>query len=124
MIRMKTVLLLLTIVAGYTTTFAQTVSRLTLREAIETAIKNNIPVQQAGLLTEREEINWQQARANLLPNLNGNFNYGWNQGRNIDPITNSYINQQLASSSLGINSNVILFAGLQLQNAIKQTHFA
>lgn len=124
MIRMKTVLLLLTIVAGYTTTFAQTVSRLTLRDAIETAIKNNIPVQQAGLLTEREEINWQQARANLLPNLNGSFSYGWNQGRNIDPITNSYINQQLASSNLGISSNVILFAGLQLQNAIKQTHFA
>ncbi len=112
------------IISTGTTAIAQTAPRLTLKQCIETALQNNIRVKQSGLQSQREEIRWQQARANLLPNLGGNFNYGWNQGRTIDPITNGYINQQLSSSSLGFNSSVTLFSGFQLQNAIKQTSLA
>jgi len=98
--------------------------KLTLKQSVEIALKNNIQVKQAGLLVDRDETNRSQAWANLLPNLNGSFSYGWNQGRNIDPITNAYINQQLSSSGIGLNSNVVLFAGLQAQNFIKQTSLA
>ena len=61
-----------------------------------------------------------QAKANLLPDLNGSFNYGFNQGRSVDPITNGYINQRLASSGVSLNSGVILFNGLRLQNLISK----
>ena len=97
---------------------------LSLQQCIDLALKNNIAVKQSGLLMDRSGIAAQQAKSNVLPDLNGNAGFGWNQGRTIDPFTNTYINQQLTSSSLGLNSNVVLFSGLQLHNAIKQTALA
>lgn len=103
---------------------AQDSTGLTLQQCIDLALKNNIGVNQSALVSERAGISAQQARSNVLPDLNGNAGFGWNQGRTIDPFTNTYINQQLSSSSIGLNSNVVLFSGLQLHNAIKQTALA
>ncbi|HLO80144.1 MAG TPA: TolC family protein [Chitinophagaceae bacterium] len=97
-----------------------TVGRLSLQEAVDIAVKNNIQVKQAGLKVETADINRKQARANMLPNLNGDFNYGWNNGRNIDPFLNVYVNQQLTGSNIGLTSQWVLFNGLQVQNLIKQ----
>lgn len=112
------------IIMSVSGTHSQDSSGLSLQQCIDLALKNNIGVKQSALLTERTNIAFQQARANVLPNLNGNAGFGWNQGRTIDPFTNTYINQQLSSSSIGLNSNVVLFSGLQLHNAIKQTALA
>ena len=74
-------------------------SQLNLKQSIEIALANNIPVKQTGLQVERAQVDKNQAKANLLPFFNANFNYGFNTGRTIDPITNSYVNQQLQSSN-------------------------
>lgn len=92
----------------------------TLKQCVDTALANNLPVKQYGLLTEEAKVNVSQARSNLLPNLNGSFGYGFSQGRSVDPITNNYINQHLGSSSVGLNSNLILFNGFRLQNLVRQ----
>lgn len=91
---------------------------------METALTNNIPVKQRGLEAEASKAEWHRARANLLPSLNGSWDYGWNQGRSINPFTNTYINQQFSGSNAGFSSGVTLFNGLQLQNAIRQTGYA
>jgi len=95
---------------------------MSLKKCIETAINNNIRVKQSSLQAEAAAINSQQAKSDLLPNLNGSFGYGFNQGRNVDPLTNSYINQQLTSSNIGLSSGVVLFNGMRLQNLIKQNN--
>lgn len=100
---------------------AQNKNTLTLKQCVETALANNIQVKQSGLQADVAEVNLKQAKSNLLPDLNGNFGYGFNQGRNVDPLTNSYINQQLASSNASLSSGIILFNGMRLQNLIKQT---
>lgn len=92
----------------------------TLQQTIDTALKNNILVKQAGVNNEIAAINLQQAKYNILPSLGGNFSYGFNQGRNVDPLTNNFINQQLYSSNVGLGTSVVLYNGLQLQNRIKQ----
>ena len=92
----------------------------TLRQCIDTAIRKNITVQQTGLQADRAAIRLNQARMNMLPDLNGNVSYGWNQGRVIDPFTNVFIDQQLTSSNVGLSSNTVLFSGFRLQNAAKQ----
>ena len=107
--------------------FCQQVSaqekKMTLKECVEKAINNNISIKQNALQVEAALVNLQQAKANLLPNLNGNFGYGFNQGRNVDPLTNNYINQQLSSSSLNLNSELLLFNGLRSQNLIGQNKY-
>ena len=97
---------------------------LTLQQCVEAGIENNLQVQQSGLQMQADEINWKQAKLNLLPDLNGFANHGANQGRSIDPFTNSYINQQVNYANYGLSSGVTLFNGFFLQNTIKQNKLA
>ncbi|HVG41798.1 MAG TPA: TolC family protein [Chitinophagaceae bacterium] len=106
---------------------AQTASsgkKLTLPEAIQTAITNNVQVRQSEVQVQISEVNWQQSKKNLLPNLNGIVNHGINQGRSIDPFTNSYANQQINYAEYALGSSVVLFNGSRLKNIKQQTALA
>lgn len=103
---------------------AQHTHTLTLKQAIDTGIANNLQVNQAGLLVQRNEINWKQSRAFMLPDLNAFAYHGLNQGRSIDPFTNQYINQNVTYANYGANTSLLLFQGLSLQNQIKSNRYA
>ncbi len=92
---------------------------LTLKQAVETGIKNNIDVLQSGLQMQKAGINLNQSKENMLPNLNASVNEGTNYGRSIDPFTNSFIDQKVGYGSYSANSNLLLFNGFYLQNQIK-----
>lgn len=92
----------------------------TLQQCIDSALANNIRVKQGGLLSDVAQVNWQQAKANLFPNLGVAFNHGINQGRSIDPFTNTYVDQTVNYASYGLSSGVVLFNGLTLQNRLRQ----
>src|SRR6185312_1036954 len=61
-------------------------NKMTLKQAIELGIKNNIDVQQSDLLMQKAGITLNQSRQNMLPNLNASANEGINYGRSIDPL--------------------------------------
>ena len=105
-----------------TTTHGQ--NKLTLQQCVETALANNLDVFQSQLQVESAKIDKDQAKLNLLPNLNGSAGQTWSQGRSIDPYSNQPVTQNVSSSNYGLNSGVILFNGLSLQNAIKQYSLA
>lgn len=96
----------------------------TLQQCIDTAVKNNIPVQRAGLQTQAAEVNWRQSKANLLPDLSADLSHSLYSGRSIDPSTNSYVSQNTNGASYGVSSGVVLFNGMTLQNRVKQNSFA
>lgn len=103
---------------------AQPSYRFNLQQCIDTALARNIGVKQTGLQAEAQEVNLKQSRANLLPDLNATASHGINQGRSIDPFTNTYVNQAINYASYGLGSGVVLFNGGTLQNSIKQNAFA
>lgn len=94
-------------------------TKLTLQQAIELGIKNNIDVLQSGVATERSSVLWRQSRMNMLPNLNAAVNQGTNYGKSIDPFTNTFIDQKVNYGNYGANSSILLFNGFSLQNEIK-----
>lgn len=94
--------------------------KLTLKQCVDSAITNNLQVRQSDLQMQTTAVNLSQARSNLLPDLFGNLGHGFNQGRSIDPFTNSYINQQITYGNYSLSSTVVLFNGFQLKNLIKQ----
>lgn len=98
--------------------------RLSLQQCVETAIQNNADVQKKGLQKQAAHINWVQAKENMLPSLNAEIYHGTNQGRSIDPYTNSYINQQLNYANYNLYTDVTLFQGLALQHSIQQNRLA
>lgn len=95
-----------------------------LREAVDTALKNNLSLKQTELQMQSNGIDWRQSKANLFPSLNGFANHGTNQGRSIDPFTNAYVDQQVNFAGYGLSTGVTLFNGFGLLNTIKQTSLA
>ncbi|GGD12912.1 TolC family protein [Hyunsoonleella pacifica] len=92
----------------------------TLDECINVALENNLDLKSTNLRANSAKIDHQQSKANLLPNVNGNFNLGVNDGRSIDPFTNDFINQELTFSNMGLSLNMTVFNGFRLLNAAKQ----
>jgi len=96
---------------------------LNLQTAVETAIKNNIDVKQSGLQQEIADANLKQARASLLPTLNGEIDHTWNKGRSLD-FSNNYINQENTTAYYNISGNLTVFNGLRLLNTLKSNQYA
>lgn len=103
---------------------AQSTIRYTLQQCIDTALAKNVEVKQSRLLVDAAAVNRKQVKARMLPDANVGFTHGVNQGRSIDPFTNTYINQAINYASYGINSGVVLFNGMSLQHAIRQYAYA
>ena len=123
---MKTKLISTCILAWctYINAYAQApASRMTLKACIDLALANNIPVKQSELLEQNAKLNLNQSKMNRLPNISASLNYGINNGRSIDPYTNSYINQQLNSSNSSLTASIPVFKGMQTQNSIQQASY-
>lgn len=123
--KMKTIMILCTlVVSGFTELNAQqAIDKLTLQACLDIALANSIPVKQSELLEQNAKLNLSQSRMNRLPNVSANLNYGINNGRSIDPFTNSYINQQLTSSNSTLAASIPVFRGFQTQNSIQQAAY-
>ena len=100
--------------------FAEAQQVLSLKQCVETAIQNNIDVQQMMNTADRSEVSKKQARLDQLPDLNASVSPGISVGRSIDPFSNTYTDQKINSTSFGLGSSVVLFNGLSMQNSAKQ----
>ena len=113
----KTALLLF----GLTLFFAVAAQKtLTLKECIDSALKNNQQVTDATYFSNTNKIAVQQARAQRLPNININLNQGLNTGRSIDPFSNQFIDQTIRFGNYGLGLDFIIFNGMQINNTIKR----
>ncbi len=105
-------------VSGFSQTDSHTLS---LEESIRIALENNLDLQRVKLSERKSNVNFNRAKSNLLPDIDGNYNLGVSNGRSIDPFTNLYINRELTFSNAGLNLNLNIFSGFQALNRIKQT---
>ncbi|HRH60570.1 MAG TPA: TolC family protein [Chitinophagaceae bacterium] len=110
-----------TIFAQDTISPAQTFS---LKQCVEIAIKNNLQVKESEYQLRTDNVTLLLAKGNALPFVNASIFHGENQGRSIDPFTNSYLNQQILYANYGVNASVTLWNGSAIQNSIKQNKLA
>ena len=94
--------------------------RWSLMSCIEYANKNNVGLLQSKLLVNQAEINVKESKYKRLPNLNGSLNAGKSFGRNVDPITNAFVTQEILYSNYSLSSSMVLFQGGTIRNSIKQ----
>lgn len=96
----------------------------TLQECIEYALKNNIQIKQNLLNQRLSEAVHLQSKAQLLPSLNGNISHSYNNGRKVDPFTNTFTTGDwFLSQNFSLSSSVTLFGGFQNLNTIKQSKY-
>ncbi|HWJ28505.1 MAG TPA: TolC family protein, partial [Flavisolibacter sp.] len=109
-----------TFLFSFISVICQGQSNYTLQQCIDTALANNIPAKQKQLLSESAQVDLRQARSNQLPNVLADVYHGASQGKSIDPNSNTYVNQNLNYANYEVNSQITVFNGGNLQNAVKQ----
>lgn len=86
----------------------------TLQQCVDTALANNRNIKQKALVRKTNEISYQQARLNLLPDLNASVNQNFNFGRTLDS-NNDYQAVNSSTSTFGLGSQITLFDGLRMK---------
>lgn len=95
-----------------------------LQDCVNYALENNIQIKQSKINTFYYENQLDQAKYNLLPNLNASASYGVSFGRALDQTTYEFTQDQTVQSlNPQISSSVTLFNGLIQKNTIDQREF-
>jgi outer membrane protein len=96
-----------------------------LEECIRYALENNLQIKRQVLNVQYGQNNYNQSYFSALPNLNGQINYGKNDGKTIDNSSTipRYINEKYWEGTAGLNSSVTLFGGFQIINNIMKTKY-
>lgn len=94
-----------------------------LEECINYALENNLQIKRQELNVQYYKNNSNQSYFNALPNANAQINQGWSAGQTYDYFESKYKNQNYWSSNWQVNSNFVLFNGLQTINNISKTKY-
>jgi len=92
----------------------------TLEQCVNYALKNNIQIKQMKLQTQIAETNLLQSKLDFAPSANAGSNLNYNWGRNIDPVTNLYVNNQSMNNNYSLSGRLNLFNGMQKWNSLEK----
>jgi outer membrane protein len=106
-----------------TNVFAQS-KKWTLEECVAYAYKNNISVKLSKLDSISAQIDKISAFGNFLPSINANSTHAWNIGLNQNITTGILENQTTQNTSVGLNSGITIYNGLQNQNRLRRANLS
>lgn len=110
--------IIITLCAGASMLPATAQRKYTLPECINIALENNRNIKQQELGKQQREIAYQQARADLLPNIEASASQNFNFGRSVGGENDVHRNANSSQSSFSISSNITLFDGLRMKHNI------
>lgn len=94
--------------------------KLTIQQAVERMLQNNLTIKQAALNVSTSEVNLQQSKAALYPSLNGGLDNSLNFGRSLNTATNQLVSNKFYQGTGNLNASVDLFGGFAKLNQIRQ----
>ncbi len=97
---------------------------LTLQQAVEIALKNNLSVNSSDISSQGFKIQFDQSWEYMLPTISASGGQSINFGRSISSANNQYSSNQFESGNAGLNAGLTLFRGLQYQNGRKAARYA
>jgi len=103
----------------FTASSAKAQSGWTLQKCIDHALENNIMIRQGKLAVADKHLSYLQSKEAFLPSVSGFANYNFSFGRNINPVNNTYVQQNVQSSQFGITTQLTVFNGLHNVNTYK-----
>jgi len=91
---------------------------VTIREALDQALRNNLQVKQAMYQSSLSEQDVLEAKMALYPSVGGTIQASKNWGLSFDQTSAKLINTSITSAGASLSSNVVLFGGFQKVNQI------
>lgn len=104
-----------------TTLFAQTMD---VEQCINYTLSHNYALRNQELLTQICHENYQQAKRDILPDVDAGARNNLSFGKSIDPITNDYINERFTSTSFYVSAEMDLFKGFINRNTMQFNKFS
>ncbi len=102
-----------------TQTSAQQPRTITLEEAIEIALENNIEIELSRSEIDRSESQHRRQRAEFLPNLNASIGGSRTIGRQFDPSRVAFDEFTTNNLNASISTNVVIFNGFRNINELR-----
>ncbi|MFN3950863.1 MAG: TolC family protein [Thermaurantimonas sp.] len=97
---------------------------LNFYECLDLAYSRNLTIKQAYLAKDRAASLSKVATYNLTPSLNASMGYTFNFGLNIDPVRNVIGKETRQIGNIGINTQWVLFDGLQNTSNLKRARYS
>jgi len=94
-------------------------TKRTLAECIQLAIKANPTLLQNELDVKRAEVNLAQAKANRLPDVDASLQHSLTSGRSQDNSTLQYISSNNSTGNFSLGASLPLFRGFRLFHDIR-----
>lgn len=93
---------------------------LSLQEAVAFALENSIVLQQGELNLEQRQSEVMYNYGQYLPTLNASGSHTYNWGRTVDPLSYTFVTEQIRTNYFTLSSQLVLFEGLQKYYSLKQ----
>lgn len=93
---------------------------LTIQQAVERMLDNNLTIKRAVLNVSSAKVDLQQSKAALYPTLNASADNTLSFGRGLNSTTFQVVNQKFYQGSGTLSTGVDLFGGLTKINQIRQ----
>ncbi len=103
--------------------FAQSGETITLRQAVDIALQNNLQIKQAQFQSAISDESLKQSKFELYPNLNSSFSANKRFGLFFDQTSGGLVtksNESTNTANGNLSSDINLFSGFRLQNQILQ----
>ncbi|MEH6305370.1 TolC family protein [Olivibacter sp. CPCC 100613] len=96
---------------------------ITIREALDQALRNNLQVKQAVFQSSLSEEDVLQAKMDLYPSVSGTVQGSKNWGLSFDQTAGTLLNTSVTQAGASVSSNLLLFGGFQKVNQIKANKY-
>jgi len=94
-----------------------------LQRSVDYALANNIDIRQQVVQKRLAELTLHQSKMAQIPTLNGSVGGSYASGRNVDPITNSFITTSYASYTGVLSAGANIFNFFYQQNTIASNKY-
>lgn len=116
----KTLLLsIFTLLISSGISYAQSVQRITLQDAVRISLENNYQLKQAENNLALTELGIKSEYADFLPTLNGSVRSSRNTGNQFNNNTGEFANKTIYGFNAGISSGITVFAGFENINSLR-----
>jgi outer membrane protein len=118
MIRFFSTLLLLCFVQ-----YTSAQKKYSLEDCYRLGKERNNTLKQAENQIAADLLDRKTAQYRILPSFSYNIGHYFSYGKNIDPVTNTFINESFSGGYTAVNLQLNLFSGFSRMNAIKQSTY-
>ncbi|WP_017258771.1 TolC family protein [Pedobacter arcticus] len=118
--KLKLPLFVLLAISVATNVFAQGGETVTLKQAVDIALQNNLQIKQAQFQSAITDENLKQSKFELYPSLNSSFSANKRFGLYFDQTSGGITSESSNTASGNLSTDINLFSGFRLQNQILQ----